>query len=126
MSVAIAADGTACDTSNVKCANDCVSFDNQRYFCASQCGPGGSCPNQFTCVGDDQSYCFPSSAAPPHSSGGGCSVSATGHQAPAPLGGVPPALGIALLALRGVRRSRRNLTPRPPLRWRRGGARGEV
>jgi hypothetical protein len=114
-SVAIAADGTACDTSNVQCANDCVSFDNNLHnFCASRCGSGRSCPNQFTCVGDEDAYCFPTSALPPHSSGGGCSVGAAfgtrraaGHGVPAPLGGVPPALGIAFLALRRSRRSRR-------------------
>ena len=91
-SVAIAADGTACDTSNVQCANDCVAFDTLHYFCASKCGAGGSCPNQFSCVGDDDAYCFQTSALPPHSSGGGCSVGTAGHGVPAPVGGVPPAV----------------------------------
>jgi secreted trypsin-like serine protease len=102
--VVLAADGAPCNNNNVQCANECVSFDNQHDYCASMCGPGRACPNQFTCVGDEQEYCFPSSAVPPHSSGGGCSLGTASRRGPGAPAGSPATLGIVLLAIRASRR----------------------
>ncbi len=110
---AIGADGTVCHTNSDCLSQNCVAFDGVHFYCASACGDGGTCPDQFSCEGPwGGNYCFPSSSVPMSGSGssGGCSVDRRARSSSGPpslpaswaLGGIA-----ALLSVRAGRKRRR-------------------